>query len=842
MSPRLAAPGRIVAVLGPTNTGKTHLAIERMLGHPSGMIGFPLRLLARENYERIVKAKGAAQVALVTGEEKIVPQHPRYWVCTVESMPVDRVVEFLAVDEIQLCGDDERGHVFTDRLLRARGLSETMFLGSDTMAPLIRKLLPGVEIINRPRLSTLTYAGPRKLTKLPPRSAVVAFSASDVYAMAESLRRQRGGTAVVLGALSPRTRNAQVGMFQAGEVEYLVATDAIGMGLNLDVDHVAFAKLHKFDGNHVRRLAAPEVAQIAGRAGRHLRDGTFGTTEDVGPLPDELVDAVENHKFPPQQAIMWRNADLDFRSPQGLLRSLDWRAPLPELIRMRDADDQQTLAALAKDEEVLARATSRRAVQLLWDVCGVPDFRKLLSDSHARLLKQIFLSLAQLPGRLPVDWVGKQVARLDNVEGDIDTLVQRIASVRTWTYIANRPDWLADPAHWQERTRAIEDRLSDALHDRLTQRFVDRRAAKLAKSLRSGQAFGNVTAAGEVMVEGSGIGTVEGFQFAADLTGLGEDTKAVMNAARRVLRDEFGQRLRRLEQAQDREFALNPDFTVAWNGAVVARLLAGPSPLQPRIEVLASDPLENVQRERLRQRLAAWLEARLRHDLAPLFALAEAPLAGAARGLAFQLVEAMGALPRAAVQPTLQLLSKEDRSALGRLGLRLGLLHAWLPALTRPPAVGTLALLAALRHGLPAAAMPKGGVMPRDPDVPDAVYRAIGYAPLAGRAVRLGVVERVAANIAARAKGGAEGGALEAVPELIQPLGNDVAAFAALAAAMGFRAKTDPEGRQTWTRKPGRRGPAEPGAGPRRRGGRKPEPPANEHSPFAKLRDLQRAR
>ena len=461
----IGAPGpRLTAVLGPTNTGKTYLAVERMLGHASGMIGFPLRLLARENYDRIRKLKGERAVALVTGEEKILPASAQYFVCTVESMPLDRPVGFLAVDEIQMAADPERGHVFTDRLLHARGLDETMLLGADTMRPLLRRLLPGLEVITRPRFSTLSHSGPRKPTRLPPRSAVVGFSAAEVYRIAEMMRRVRGGCAVVMGALSPRTRNAQVEMYQAGEVDYLVATDAIGMGLNMDLVHVAFAGLSKFDGRAPRRLTPAELAQIAGRAGRHMNDGSFGTTAEVGALAPETVEAIENHRFDAVSALMWRNSDLDFHSVATLKASLEQRAPDRALIRAREAEDQQALAALGRDDEILHRIGGPATVRLLWEVCQIPDFRKVMSDTHARLLGQIFRHLTSAVARLPNEWVAGQVARLDNAEGDIDTLMARIAHVRTWTYISHRADWLADPASWQERTRAVEDKLSDALH------------------------------------------------------------------------------------------------------------------------------------------------------------------------------------------------------------------------------------------------------------------------------------------------------------------------------------------------------------------------------------------
>ena len=510
----LRSAPRLVAVLGPTNTGKTHFAIERMLDHQTGMIGFPLRLLARENYDRIVKLRGARAVALITGEEKILPPNPSYFVCTVESMPLDRPVEFLAVDEIQLCADPERGHVFTARLLHARGMTETMFLGADTIKPLMRRLVPEVEYVSRPRFSTLAYTGHKKVTRLPRRSAVVAFSLADVFSLAELVRRQRGGTAVVLGALSPRARNAQVGMFQAGEVDYLVATDAIGMGLNMDLDHVAFARLAKFDGRGPRRLSPAEIGQIAGRAGRHMSNGTFGTTADEGLLEPEIVSAVEEHRFEPLTRISWRNSNLRFNSVGALLQSLDERPPAPGLVQVRDADDHRALQLLSRNTDVVALATNPGAVRLLWEVCQIPDFRKVMSDSHARFLAHCFVHLAGPSERLPTVWVGGQMAQLDRLDGDIDTLMARIAHIRTWTYITHRSDWIEAAAEWQERARGIEDRLSDALHDRITQRFVDRRSAFLVRHLAgAGELLASVDKEGEVRVEGTYVGKLRRLQL-----------------------------------------------------------------------------------------------------------------------------------------------------------------------------------------------------------------------------------------------------------------------------------------------------------------------------------------
>src|SRR6187200_3040590 len=475
------APGAgVTAVLGPTNTGKTHLAIERMLGHSSGIIGLPLRLLAREVYNKVAARAGTEAVALVTGEEKIKPPHPRYWVSTVEAMPRDLDVAFLAIDEVQLGADLERGHVFTDRMLNRRGREETLVLGAQTVRPMVERLLPGAHVLTRPRLSQLSFAGEKKITRLPRRSAIVAFSVEEVYAIAELIRRQRGGAAVVLGALSPRTRNAQVDLYQSGDVEYLVATDAIGMGLNLDVDHVAFASDRKFDGYQFRKLNPAELAQIAGRAGRAQRDGTFGTTGRCPPFEDDLVRALESHSFEPIKVLQWRNTDLEFASIGALQASLAMTPTEPGLTRAPIAEDILVLEHSARDEEIRAMATNHNAVERLWEVCQVPDYRKISPATHAELAVTLYGFLMR-EGNIPTDWFARQVALADRTDGDIDTLSNRIAHVRTWTFVANRPDWLGDPDHWQGVTRAVEDKLSDALHERLAERFVDRRTSVLMR-------------------------------------------------------------------------------------------------------------------------------------------------------------------------------------------------------------------------------------------------------------------------------------------------------------------------------------------------------------------------
>ncbi|MBO0712161.1 MAG: DNA helicase, partial [Acetobacteraceae bacterium] len=662
---------RVKAVLGPTNTGKTHLAIERMLAHASGIIGFPLRLLARENYDRMVARKGVRAVALITGEEKIVPPEARWFSCTVEAMPLDREVEFVAVDEIQLCADPDRGHVFTDRLLRARGLVETLFLGAETVRPLLQRLVPQAQVETRPRLSQLTYTGHAKLSKLPPRSAVVAFSASEVYAIAELVRRRRGGCAVVMGRLSPRTRNAQVALYQDKEVDFLVATDAIGMGLNMDVDHVGFAGLGKFDGHRPRRLTPAEIAQIAGRAGRGMRDGSFGTTAQCYPLPEATVTAVEDHSFEQLSYLCWRNSDLDFAHVDALLDSLAMPPPAPGLVRGHDASDLETLAALARDPDIRELARGRSRVRLLWEACQIPDFRKLADETHNRLCARIFGHIVR-EGRLPTDWLAGQIGALARSDGDIDTLMQRLAGVRVWSYIAARGDWVQDAPHWQARAREVEDLLSDALHERLTSRFVDRRAAHLMRRLEAAEGqelLSAVTRRGEVVVEGHTVGQVGGFSFIPDPLAAGEEKKLVLRAARRALREEMPRRVAQLEAAPDEALAWDGEHRLSWNGAPVGRLRRGTTPIRPVVEVLDSEFLDGAQRERLRARLQRFIDARIRHDLAPLFAAAERAKGDAAlRGPLHQLTEGLGLVPGA----TEDVIPPPLRAGFKALGVRAG--------------------------------------------------------------------------------------------------------------------------------------------------------------------------
>jgi ATP-dependent RNA helicase SUPV3L1/SUV3 len=744
----------VTAVLGPTNTGKTHLAIERMLAHSSGAIGLPLRLLAREVYNKVADRAGKDAVALITGEEKIKPPNPRFWVSTVEAMPRDLDVAFLAVDEIQLGADFERGHVFTDRMLNARAREETLVLGAATVRPMVEKLLPGAHVISRPRLSTLTYAGEKKLTRLPRRSAIVAFSAEEVYAVAELIRRQRGGAAVVLGALSPRTRNAQVALYQSGDVDYLVATDAIGMGLNLDVDHVAFASDRKFDGYQFRKLNPAELAQIAGRAGRATRDGTFGTTGRCDPFEPELVQALESHSFEPIRMLQWRNTDVDFASIGALQASLATAPNEAGLTRAPIGEDILVLEHAARDEDVRSLAVNPAAVGRLWDTCQVPDYRKIAPATHAELVVTLYGFLMR-EGNIPTDWFARQVAQADRTDGDIDTLSNRIAHVRTWTFVANRPDWLSDPDHWQGVTRAVEDKLSDALHERLAERFVDRRTSVLMRRLRENAMLETaIGKSGEVTVEGHVIGRLDGFMFAPDASAAGSEAKALNAAAQKALAGEIEARATKLSQTSNDQIVLAADGALRWTGDLVGKLTAGDDTLRPRVRVIADEHLTGPARELVQTRLDLWLKTHIEKLLAPLFSLAAAEdITGVARGVAFQLVESLGVLERQKVAEEVKGLDQPARATLRKYGVRFGAYHIYLPILLKPAPRALATQLWAIKHESPDAkgvsdllhlAASGRTSIPVDKDTSKSLFRTAGYRICGERAVRVDILERLA--------------------------------------------------------------------------------------------------
>lgn len=805
----------VTAVLGPTNTGKTHLAIERLMGHSSGMIGFPLRLLAREVYDRVVAVKGPREVALVTGEERIVPPGARWFLCTVESMPVGggmfagadnkqfpRELGFVAIDEGQLGADPERGHVFTDRILRARGRDETMILGSESLRPVLRKLVPEAEIITRPRFSTLRYAGAKKLSRLPKRSAIVAFSAEEVYAVAEALRRLRGGSAVVMGALSPRTRNAQVAMFQSGEVDYLVATDAIGMGLNLDVGHVAFASLSKFDGKRQRRLTIAEMSQIAGRAGRHQRDGTFGTLVEEGPgafTPEEIA-AIEDHAIPPLDHLFWREGEPDLSSIAALIESLERKPDSPVLRGAPEAVDLAVLKRLAGEDWVRDRVRRPRAVARLWAACGLPDFRKLGVDPHTRFVSRIFQHLSEGNCHLPHQWFADEIARLDRVDGDVETIAGRIAATRSWAYIAQRSDWLAEPAHWAERTQALEEKLSDALHASLTQRFVDKRTTVLLRQIGAGASHLPVVVGpeGEVSVEEHVLGQLRGFQFAVEPDARAADKRMLLAAAEKGLAGELRRRGDALIAAPDDEFALDV-AAVNWRGVPVAALESTGNPVRPRIRLDRSlDVLDAKTRTAARDRIERWFADRITADLADLAALdalsRDAVAGGRVRALAGLLVEAGGLLPRRVAGALVETLDPHDRKRLRKAGVTIGTLDIFAAALLKPRAA------AARRALLGFAGAPREGatVLPRGAPGAELDH---GFRPFGAQAVRVDLAERIArAAHDARTKG-SKSGRTPFTPDaaLATSMGLTADTIARLMAQIGFQGVRTPSGEpQRW--------------------------------------------
>jgi ATP-dependent RNA helicase SUPV3L1/SUV3 len=817
LSPISTNPQRgrgVTAVLGPTNTGKTHLAIERMLAHDLGVIGLPLRLLAREVYDKVAARVGASQVALITGEEKIKPPSPRFYVCTVEAMPLEIEADFVAVDEIQLAADGERGHVFTDRLFHARGLNETLLLGAATMRDAIRELLPGANLVSRARLSKLTYAGDKKITRLPRRSAIVGFSANDVYAIAELVRRQRGGAAVVLGALSPRTRNAQVALYQNGDVDFLVATDAIGMGLNLDLDHVAFAGIRKFDGQSHRELTPAELGQIAGRAGRHMNDGTFGVTGQVPPFDSDLVDRLENHSFDQVGVLQWRNRKLDFHSVDRLKESLREMPDHRRLIRARMVDDVIALENVSRDPEVRDMAQGPAAVALLWDMCQIPDYRKISATSHAELVATLYRFVMSEEGKIPADWFAHQVSQADRTDGDLDTLSSRLAQIRTWTFVSHRAEWLHDPEHWQGRTRAIEDNLSDALHERLTQRFVDRRTSVLMRRLRDKEEMtADIGADGQIFVETHFVGRLDGFRFTPDAAGEDVHGRAARHVAAKVLARELAERADALVAAPDNAISLAQNGNLVWRGSAVARLDKGETALGPRIQILADEHLPPADRERVLKRLKGRLDAELEAKLKPLMLLSQASdLSGLAKGLAYQLTENLGVLRRETVSADLKALDQPARAQLRKYGVRFGAFNVYLPALLKPAAGDLLLLLWSLysgeAHGLDLDALParpQQGLtsVEADKHIPESYWRAAGFHLAGSRAVRIDMLERLSDLIRARiayrpAEGvtqptGATGdGGFRVVPELMSVVGCSGEDFASILKALGFRRERRP--------------------------------------------------
>ena len=809
-------------VLGPTNTGKTHLAMERLLAHQSGMIGLPLRLLAREVYERCLKGDFGrvhkADIALITGEEKILPPKARYFICTTEAMPVSREVEFIAIDECQLAADEERGHVFTDRILHARGTSETILLGAATMAPILRQLLGTKDIETRARFSRLGWGGAHKLSRLPRRSAIAAFSADNVYAIAEIIRQQRGGAAVVMGGLSPRTRNAQVEMYQSGEVDFLVATDAIGMGLNMDVDHVAFAQTRKFDGRRHRELSPAELAQIAGRAGRHHTDGSFGVTADVAQFEDALIEQIETHDFDPVKSFYWRNPNLDFSSLDALLLSLEKPAPRAGLVRAPVADDVQATKLLSRDPATLDRLGDEMRVRLLWQVAQIPDFRKTTMGEHAALVGEVFAFLSDGEGFIPENWLADQIERCDRIEGDLDTLSTRLAHIRTWTYIAQRNDWMADPALWQAESRKVEERLSDALHMKLMGQFVDRKTSALMRRLVGKEDIvAEIEANGDILIAGEYMGRLNGLHVERDprlkAAPGGTARAAVEKAVGEVLR----QRAQTIAIAADRAFTFTDQGEILWDNAIIGhiqianrhnRQVEQNDPdsdrlayLTPEAVLAADETLTGEIRMQAQTRLTDWVRLQLSQQLEPLKNLQNAELSGLARGLAFQLLEHKGCLPRRDIADLLSKLDQDLRGTLRKCGVRFGFYHIFMPALLKPAPARLLALLSLVEDNLrrvqrdekprlvgeSLAQLPAAGLTSAPTGrLPGWLYRAAGFYTGRARLIRFDMLERLADIIRPLLSENKQG--FEANEAMMSIMGCSGEELAEILTALGYRA------------------------------------------------------
>ena len=780
---------RVAAVLGPTNTGKTHYAIERMLAHRTGVIGLPLRLLAREVYDRIVAVRGPSVVALVTGEERIVPARAAYWVCTVEAMPQGLGADFAGVDEIQLCADPERGHVFTDRLLNMRGHHETLFMGSDTMRPAIARLVPEAQFVRRERFSELTHSGPRKISRMPARSAIVGFSVDNVYAIAELLRRQKGGAAVVMGALSPRTRNAQVAMYQNGDVDYLVATDAIGMGLNLDIRHVAFSATSKFDGRRMRPLMPHELGQIAGRAGRFTEPGTFGTTGEAAPLDEDVAQAIVEHRFKPIERLTWRSDRLEFGTPEALVASLEAPSPHELLTRGREADDLASLKTLIDLEGIRDRLRDGRDVRLLWDVCRIPDFQGISHGEHVNMLARIF-DFLHGAGRVPEDWFARQVKRIDRTRGEIDALSKRLAYIRTWTYVAQRKGWVENAEHWREATRAVEDRLSDALHQALTARFVDRRTSVLLRRLKMKEGLvAEIDKDGTVSVEGEALGRLEGFRFHQTKSTTPDEAKTVRQAASAALAPELHLRADRFYNAPDTEMDFTEQGGLMWGADAVGRIVRGDDPLKPGVAAFVDDDAGAEVAEKVRRRLQHFVDRRVAAAFEPLVAMAgDEGLTGIARGFAFRLREGFGVVPRAQVAQEVRDLDQDARGLLRKHGVRFGQFTVFLPALLKPAPTRLRLVLWSLWEGLdefPEAPPPGLVTVPEVKGAPAGYYAMAGYRAAGPRAIRIDMLERLADMI----RGQDTRGGFEATADMLSITGMTLEQFAELMGGLGYAAE-----------------------------------------------------
>ncbi len=686
---------KITAVLGPTNTGKTHLAIETMLSFDTGMIGFPLRLLAREVYDKVIKKISIDKVALITGEEKIIPQNAKYFLCTVESMPIDKHLEFVGVDEIQMCADHERGHIFTDRLLNMRGEKLTMLMGSNTIKNIISKLDADVEFINRDRLSKLTYTGHKKISRINRKTAIIAFSAEEVYAIAELIRRQKGGAAIVMGSLSPKTRNAQVELYQSGDVDFLVATDAIGMGINMDLDHVFFSNLKKFDGKKLRKLNLSEIGQIAGRAGRYLNDGNFGITGDCKEITSEDVELLENHKFEEIRNLFWRNSNLNFNNPLSLIKSLEEKPHTEWLRKIHECEDEKALKYFLRDKSLINLDFNKKSLSLLWECCQIPDFVKKTYGNHYEVIGNVFSFLNSEKGQISDEFMRLQLIKLDKLDGNVDSLSNRIANVRTWSYVSNKNNWIENQDYWIEKTKHLEDRLSDRLHEELTKTFIDKRASVLARGLKQDMEFKTeILENNDVMIDDQFIGKIKGLKLELDFKkgALETDIKSLKKAARQSIGPELEKRIQIIIDTGLIE--LNDDFKIYWNNFPIAKLSVGNDYLNPNFELIIDDTIEQNPKQKLVVFIHKWIQTKINTVLKSLIDLKNLKEKNSSiKALAYQLYENNGVLKRERVSEYLKSLGQNERKILRDLGVKFGRYHVFLYQLIKPEAVSLRTLL-----------------------------------------------------------------------------------------------------------------------------------------------------
>ena len=778
---------QIISVLGPTNTGKTHFAVERMLQFETGVIGFPLRLLAREVYDNCVKKLGSNRVALITGEEKIIPPTANYYLCTVESMPLDLNFEFVAIDEIQMCADPERGHIFTDRLLNYRGDKLTMFLGADTMKNIISNLVPSSEFVYRDRLSKLIYTGYKKISRIQPRSAIVAFSVDEVYALAEFIRRQRGGAAIVMGSLSPKTRNAQVDLYQSGDVDFLVATDAIGMGINMNIDHVSFSNLRKYDGKKIRGLRNTEIGQISGRAGRYKNDGSFGITGDCEALTSEQIEKLENHKFDSVVNIYWRNSSLDFSSIKKFIESLNKPPSIPNLLRNRELIDENMFKFLTTEKSQLKINNEENHISKLWECCQIPDFTKSSYNEHMEIVTSVFNFLTSDKEKITNDWMKKQVSNLDNLIGNIDAIANRISHVRTWSYVANKRNWVENNDYWIAKTKDIEDKLSDRLHEELSKSFVDKRISILSRGLKQDiQHEAKISKNNEIIMEGQLVGKINGLKIILDYTSnaLQTDIRSIKKAARNGAALELKKRIEEII-ASPEHFSLQKDKNIYWKEKIIGKIYPGKNYLNPDVKILVDESVELQDQQRISSSLSNWLKLEKQNLLQDLIKIENSQYENRfIRGLCYQLFENNGVLKRENVNEIVKQINKEDRSILRKLGIKIGRYHIYQPRMVKPAAVIFKTILWNCFHNLSDNKSPAFGLnFVKNFSNHDKEYLLIcGFETFDNYIIRIDILERLFLKIISLSKNGL----FELTSDILNLLGSTKEDFKELMKKMNY--------------------------------------------------------